>query len=60
MKTSIIFGLIVLSSLILASCSDTTSPTKTQTSPTPTPVATTPPTSKDNSMAGMDHSKMDM
>lgn len=60
MKTSIIFGLIVLSSLILASCSDATSPTKTQTSPTPTPVATTPPTSKDNSMAGMDHSKMDM
>lgn len=60
MKTSIIFGLIVLSSLILASCSDTTSPTKTQTSTTPTPVAPAIPTATDTSMAGMDHSKMDM
>lgn len=61
MKTPIIFGLIVISSLALTSCSDTTtSPTKIQTSTTPTPVATATPTSTDNSMAGMDHSKMDM
>ena len=61
MKTSIIFGLIVLSTLALASCSDTTSPTKTPTATTPvSPVVPTASTVSDTSMAGMDHSKMDM
>lgn len=67
MKTSIIIGLIVLSSLALASCSDTTQKTPTSTNPAPTSSVTststpktTSATSTNTSMAGMDHSKMDM
>ncbi len=58
MKTPIIFGLMVLSTLALVSCSDTTPTTQTPT--TPVSVAPTPSTSMDNSMSGMDHSQMDM
>ncbi|GAB0174625.1 MAG: hypothetical protein HHAS10_05040 [Candidatus Altimarinota bacterium] len=67
MKTSIIIGLIVLSSLALASCSDTTQKTPISTNPAPTSSVTststpktTSATSTNTSMAGMDHSKMDM
>ena len=61
MKTPLILGLIVLSSLALASC---TNKTTTNISPTPAPVATTPTPTKTPdtmpAMAGMDHGSMDM
>ncbi len=65
MKTSIIFGLIVLSSLVLASCSEKSAKSPTPTNPapvssnTPVPKSNSTPT-PDTSMTGMDHSKMDM
>lgn len=65
MKTPIILGLIVLSSLALASCSDTSQKSPTAANPAPvspnTPVPKSNPTpTPDTSMTGMDHSKMDM
>lgn len=59
MKTPLILGLIVLSSLTLASCTNTKTTTDTAT---PTPVATTPtPTpEKIPTMEGMDHGSINM
>ncbi len=59
MKTPIILGLIVLSSLALASCTDKT----TTNTPIATPIATTPPAKTPDTMpamTGMDHGSMDM
>ncbi len=59
MKTSIILGLIVLSSLALASCTDKT----TTNTPIATPVTTPPPAKTPDTMpamADMDHGSMDM
>ena len=59
MKTPLILGLIVLSSLALASCTDKT----TTNTPIATPVATTPPAKTPDTMptmTGMDHGSMDM
>ncbi len=56
MQTPIIIGLLILSTLTFASCSDTK--TNTQT-PISTPVATTP-TKTPDTLVGMDHGSMDM
>lgn len=59
MKTPIILGLIVVSSLALASCTDKT----TTNTPIATPIATTTPEKTSDTMpamTGMDHGSMDM
>lgn len=65
MKSLILTGLIVLSSLALASCSDTSQKSPTSANPAPlssnTPIPKSNPTPTPNtSMTGMGHSKMDM
>lgn len=59
MKTPIILGLIIISTLALASCSNTKT---TPPAPTPTPVATSPTKTPEKmpAMVGMDHGSMDM
>ena len=59
MKTPLILGLIVLSSLTLASCTNTKTTTDTAT---PIPVATTPTSTPEKipTMEGMDHGSINM